>query len=150
MYEHEQALDVTQDCLVQAYEALPRYQPRGRFSAWLFTIVHNRCLSTVRRRPLTRDPEVDLDDLVDHERTPEERAESADEQERVLRAMSLSLEPHERTALWLRVWEGMSVEDITTVMGFDGASGARGVLQTARRKLRLALGEQRFSATEEP
>src|SRR5690242_8112631 len=57
--DHESALDIAQDCLMQAFEALPRYETRGRFSAWLFTIVHNRCLSAVRRRPLMHDPEVD-------------------------------------------------------------------------------------------
>jgi hypothetical protein len=33
----------------------------------------------------------------------------------------------------------MSVEDITRMLGIDGASGARGVLQSARRKLRDAV-----------
>ena len=141
--EREQALDLAQDSLLQMYEALPRYEARGKFSAWLFTIVHNRCLTAVRRRPLTRDPEVDLDGLPATELSPEDWVESADGQERVLAAIRDALEPHERTALWLRAYEGMSVEEITRVMGFTGATGSRGVLQTARRKLKAALAAPR-------
>ena len=141
VYEHEQALDLAQDCLVQAYQALPRYEPRGRFSAWLFTIVHHRCLVAVRRRPIVRDQEIDVDELMGVERAPEDRLETKDRQERVLTVMRLCLEPKERMALWLRAWEEMSLESITAVLGFDGATGARGVLQTARRKLRAALAE---------
>ena len=44
--------------------------------------------------------------------------------------------------MWLRAYEGMSVEDITRMMKLNGASGARGLLQTARRKLRAALREE--------
>jgi RNA polymerase sigma-70 factor (ECF subfamily) len=140
--EREQALDLAQDSLIQMYQALPRYEARGRFSAWLFTIVHHRCLTAVRRRSLARDPDVDADALPGLERSPDDRFESNEQQDRVLAAMRDALEPHEQTALWLRAWEGMSVEDITRVMGFDGATGARGVLQTARRKLRAALEER--------
>src|SRR5262249_12158266 len=48
--DRDHALDLAQDSLLQMIEALPRYEPRGRFSAWLFVIVHHRCLSAVRRR----------------------------------------------------------------------------------------------------
>lgn len=137
--EREQAMDLAQDALLQMYQALPRYQARGRFSAWIFTIVHNRCLSAVRRRPLTRDPELDADELATEEQGPEEWFERAEDRGRLAQAMEQSLDANERAAIWLRAYEGMSVEDITRLLSLDGASGARGVLQTARRKLRTAL-----------
>jgi len=137
--EREQALDVSQDCLVRMMQALPRYDAHGRFSAWLFTIVHNRCRSAVRRRSWNRDPEIDADLLIAGSAGPEESYESAETRRRVYAAMEATLDMRERTALWLRAGEGMSVEDITRVLQVDGASGARGLLQTARRKLRAAL-----------
>ena len=137
--EREQAMDLAQDALLQMYQALPRYEARGRFSAWIFTIVHNRCLSAVRRRPLTRDPELDTDDLATEGQGPEEWFQSAEDRGRLVEAMDQSLDANERAAIWLRAYEGMSVDDITRLLSLDGASGARGVLQTARRKLRAAL-----------
>ena len=141
--DHESALDIAQDCLLQAFEALPRYEARGRFSAWLFAIVHNRCLSAVRRRPLAHDPEVDTDQLVSAAAGPDEQYADAEAERRMMARIDEVLSPQERAALWLRTMEGMSVDEITRVLGVDGASGARGLLQTARRKLRASIAGER-------
>src|SRR5580765_6171577 len=133
--ERELALDLAQDCLLRMYEALPRYVSRGRFSAWLFTIVHHRCVSEVRKRPLRFDPEVDTDSLTGPGADPAAGIENDDERTRVLDAMEHALDVDERTALWLRAWEGMSVNEITRIMDLEGASGGRALLQRARRKL---------------
>jgi RNA polymerase sigma-70 factor (ECF subfamily) len=139
--DHDAAMDVAQDSLMRMYGALPRYEARGTFSAWLFAIVHNRARSSVRPRALSRDIEADADDLPSGTPGPEAEYEAAQGEERVLAAMENALDPVERTALWLRSFEGMSVDDITVVLSLTGASGARGLLQTARRKLKRALIE---------
>ena len=141
--EREAALDAAQDALLQMYTALPRYESRGRFSAWLFTIVHNRCLLALRKRPLVREDEAEVDDLEMDRSDPGDRVETSLELERVLEAMNRHLEPVERRALWLKSYEGMSVNDITRLLRIEGPSGARAVIQTARRKLRLALAERK-------
>jgi len=140
--EREQALDLAQDCMIQVIQALPRYRSQGRFSAWLFTIVHNRCLDEVRRKRPLPEPESGMDALTTPDEGPEERVDRALERDHVFAAMDRHLDESERLALWLRAYEGMSVEDITRMMQLDGASGARGLLQTARRKLRAALREE--------
>lgn len=146
--EREAALDASQEALTQAYAALIRYQARGRFSAWLFTIVHNRCLSEVRKRPLVRDPELDVDALEGRLPGPVEAYEEREGVGRIEALVERVLDPRERTALWLRVNEGLSMDEITRLLDVDGASGARGLLQTARRKLRAALHEDSGAAGE--
>ena len=136
--DREQALDLAHDALLDVLKALGRYEARGRFSAWLFTIVHHRCMDALRRR---RTSPVRMED-PDAFESPADTAWWADralEHERVLAAMRDHLRPEERLALWLRVEEEASVEDITRMLGLTNASGARGLLQTARRKLRAAL-----------
>lgn len=147
--DREDALDLAQECLIQAYRALPGYESRGRFSAWLFTIVHNRCIAVARRKPRIF-ADVETDDLAHAEPAPDERFEADEQRERVFAAMETVLTHEERTALWLRAWEGMSIESITALMEFKGATGARGVLQTARRKLRAALVEPGLSSGKDP
>jgi RNA polymerase sigma-70 factor (ECF subfamily) len=142
MREREAALDVAQDALVQAYQALPRYEPRGRFSAWLFAIVHNRCITELRRRGPQIEPDDVLEALPSNEAGAPLAFERSEEMERVLEAMDDVLTPLERRALWLRAYEGMTVDDITRMLGIGSASGARGVLQNARLKLREALKER--------
>jgi len=140
--EREQALDLAQECLMKAYRALPGYQPRGKFSAWMFTIVHNTCRDFARARQRDRrDAEVDPDTMPADDRGPEQWFEARDDQRRILTLMEDALDPHERMALWMRVHDEMSVDEITRTLGLDGASGARGVLQSARRKLRAALAQ---------
>lgn len=138
--DHDVALDVAQDALVAMYEALPNYRPYGRFGAWLFTIVHNRARSEVRKRPLVRDPGVELDDLVAGLAGPDDALVQAEHRGRVLAAMRDALDPDERAAVWLRAYEGLGMDDITQMLGLRNATGARGVLQSARRKLRRELG----------
>lgn len=137
--DRDRALDLSQDCLIRMIESLPRYQARGKFGAWLFTIVHNRCRSVARPRAWNRDPEVDADAIAPEGSGVEEKFEDAESLRRCLAAIDSALEPRERAALWLRAYEELSVDEITRILRVEEPSGARGVLQTARRKLRSEL-----------
>jgi RNA polymerase sigma-70 factor, ECF subfamily len=137
--DRELALDLTQECLVRAYRGLPAFEARAAVSSWLFAIARNRCRSALRARPLRPDPDVDMEELTDPLAGPEDAAGRRIELERVLAAMERALTPLERRALWLRAYEGLAVEEITRLLGIEGPSGARSVLQSARRKLRAVL-----------
>ncbi len=140
--EHEHALDLAQDVLLSAYRALPGFEGRAPFSAWLFTITRHRCIRAMRPVRLTRDDGAELDEVIDPAPGPDEVMEQRDEEERVLELIRAHLDAREQDALWLRCVERMPVEEITRVLGLTSASGARGVLQSARRKLRSVLGEE--------
>jgi RNA polymerase sigma-70 factor (ECF subfamily) len=137
----EDALELTQEILVQMVRGLRNYEPRGQFGAWLFTIARYRCLSAVRAKSLDIDPDFELESILSPSAGPDAEAELREREAQVLAAMKGVLDPREQLALWLRAYEDMSVEDITRVLGLGEASGARGLLQTARRKLRAALEE---------
>ena len=137
--EHELALDLAQDVLVSAWKAMPRFVERARFSSWLFAIARNRCLTALRGRSLRRDEAVDPDELLDDGPDPIEELARRNEEEAVMSAIRDVLDAREQEVLWLRAVERLPVDEITRLMQLRGASGARGVLQTARRKLRAAL-----------
>jgi DNA-directed RNA polymerase specialized sigma24 family protein len=105
----------------------------------LFTIMRHRCFRALRRPSLVRDEEVEIDRLA-IEATPADSAlvEQEDEQE-VLHLIRQHLDPVEQAALWMRVMERLPIEEITRRLKIPAASGARGVLQSGRRKLRAAL-----------
>jgi RNA polymerase sigma-70 factor (ECF subfamily) len=46
----EDALDLSQDVFLKAYQNLPKLDDPARFSAWLFRIAHNEAYSMLRRR----------------------------------------------------------------------------------------------------
>lgn len=137
--DREVALDVAHDSFVLMIRALDRYENRGKFGAWLFAIVHNCCLHEVRRRRPVATDDATLERVAGS--TPGADREVGDriELDRVLELMNRVLEPDERLALWLRAQEGTSVDELTRVLGLENATGARALLQTARRKLRAAM-----------
>jgi RNA polymerase sigma-70 factor (ECF subfamily) len=144
--DHDRALDLAQEALIDAYRGLRSYQGRSKFSSWLFMIVRNRCRTSLRPRSLVRDDEADPDQMSDARGDPESLLIEKEGGLALERLLLEHLEPLEQDAIWLRCVERMPVEEITDMLDIAGASGARGLLQTARRKLRAAL--ERESRTE--
>ena len=138
--DHDQALDMAQEVMLNAYRNLDSFAEKSQFSSWLFSITRNRCLSELRRPCLLMDEGADPDDRAAHELPPDQGLEERVAEEDLVELIRRLLEPVEQQALWLRCFERMPVEEITEVLGIEEASGARGVLQRARRKLRVGLG----------
>jgi RNA polymerase sigma-70 factor (ECF subfamily) len=137
--DHEQALDVAQEVLMSAHLALATFEGRARFTSWLFAIARHRCLRAVAaRRPATVDAHA-LESLVDPDDPPDVALEREQDREQLLALVNAHLDEAERTALWLSLEERMPVDQITRVLGLGTASGARGLLQRARRRLRAAM-----------
>jgi RNA polymerase sigma-70 factor (ECF subfamily) len=134
--EHERALDMAQDVLLAAYQRLGEFEGRAAFSSWLFVIARNRCLNEMRND--ARREDVEPDSLIDDAAGFDERIETEMKSARLLDLAAEVLDEDERQALWLRYSELLPVDEITALLKLDDKSGARAVLQRARRKLRAA------------
>lgn len=153
--DHEKALDLAQDVLLGAYRALGTFQEHSRFSSWLYAITRNRCFNELRRPAVFVGEEIDMDQLVDPGADQAESLIQKLDEEEVLRLIHEHLDPLEQEVLWLRCFERMPIEMITETLRIRQASGARGVLQRARRTLRAALesrghalaGERRWTTS---
>ncbi len=137
--DHERAMDLAQEVLVSAYRHLGSFQGRSLYSSWLFAIARNRCYRDLRPASLVRDEPTEPDELADPQQGPEAAVELREQEEAVLELVKEVLEPREQLALWLRCFENLPVDEITRRLDLRVATGARGVLQSARRKLRAAL-----------
>lgn len=137
--EHEQALDLAQDVLLSAFRRLETFEGRSGFASWLFVIARNRCLSCLRRPSPLREDDGSLDEVADAGMAPDEQLERKLDEEAVLELIRQHLDPIEREALWLRCYEGIPVDEITRLLKIEAATGARSVIQRARRKLRSAI-----------
>jgi len=145
--DHERALDLAQDAQMEAYRSLASFEGRSRFSTWLFTVTRYRCLRSLRRPGLLRDEALEPDALADPARAPDEETEARLDAARLAALVRATLDAREQQALWLRCEEGLPVETITEMLALDSGSGARGLLQTARRKLRAALANLEGNAS---
>jgi RNA polymerase sigma-70 factor (ECF subfamily) len=146
--DHEQAMDLAQEVLIGAYRKLDSFDGRSSFSSWLFAITRNRCLNALRRPPLFDASAPDPDALADRQRGPDRALEEREAEERLLALIARHLDPVEQEVLWLRCFERMPVDAISVTLGIDQASGARGILQRARRHLRAALASDQSAEAE--
>ena len=140
--DHERAIELAQDVLLSAYRSLGTFEGRSQFSSWLYMIARNRCLRAVRAPRLVRDDDVDLDALPHPDGNPERLFEDREGEERLRRLVMDHLDADERQALWMRCFERLPVEEIGRTLQVDNISGARALLQRARRKLRAALEQE--------
>ena len=137
--DRERALEVSQDVLLRAYKHLGSFKGEGAFGAWIFTIARNRCRSALRLPAWLRDESIDPDMIESERPSPEDVELQATTMEQLMGLIETKLEPLEQEALWLRCGEGMPVDEITRTLRIEDRSGARSVLQRARRKLRAEL-----------
>lgn len=145
--ERERALDLAQEVLASAWRALPNFRHGSKFSWWMFVITRNRCINAVQAPSLLRDDEADLDRLPAGSPDPAVEYEQERDEEAVRRLMLDHLDEDERLALWMGCFERMPVEGITQALKLTNATGARALLQRARRKLRAALEARAREAT---
>jgi RNA polymerase sigma-70 factor (ECF subfamily) len=120
----DEVQDVAQEAFVKAYRALPNFRGDSQFYTWMYRIAINTAknhLVALQRRP----PGVDID-IADAEHfdgdsplkdieNPENRL-FGDELNRVVQEAIGALPPDLRTAVTLREFEGLSYEDIASVM----------------------------------
>jgi len=137
--DHEAALDLAQDVLLAAHRKIGGLHDGHRFGSWLFMVARSHCLTALRRRERWPDDPIDPDALPASAPDPEQALLERLDERRFLDLLERTLSSREREAIVLRCFERMPVDLITEVLQVEGASGARGLLQTARRKLRAAL-----------
>jgi RNA polymerase sigma-70 factor, ECF subfamily len=140
VHDHDQALDLAQDIFLNAWRKISTYQGRARFFAWIYTITRNRCLNAIRKSSLLRDEAIELDEMSTSQPLPDKLLEDRMDAEAFQDLARKVLDQQEHDALYLRCYEHMPIDEITRVLEIPGATGARSVLQRARRKLAEALG----------
>jgi RNA polymerase sigma-70 factor (ECF subfamily) len=122
------AEDVLQDTLVAAFRYLHSYDPRWRFSTWLYRIA-------IRNAAKLRGPElVEIGDLRDQENDPLQQCIADSETENLWVSARQLLNDEVYSAMWLRYAEDMSVNDISRALD-RSASWTKVNLMRGRRVL---------------
>jgi len=139
------AEDAAQETFVRAYTRLDRYEPNGRFGAWIGTVCSHWCIDFLRargRRPQTvalgKVPESDR--FISQVDGPEEgalRRDARDEAQRWLDA----LPPQYRAVLVLRYFHDLSYAEIADTLG-EPVSAVRMRLFRARNLLRGVVEQE--------
>ncbi len=136
--DSQDALDVTQDAFVRAYDALATFDRARPFAPWLHTIVTNLALNFAQRKRPTQALDIELN-APDANANPETRALASEQQARVRQAL-LQLPPAWRAVVELRHFQEMSYEEISTALNLP-VSDVKSHLFRARQKLKTLFQE---------
>ena len=126
--------DLEQDILAELYLALPRFRGESQFATFLYRFCRNKTIDAIRKqsRRRRRGP-IGIVPPSSAERDPEGAA-IADETAAAVRAVLSELGEAERTMLYLKEADDMTIREISHVLGIpDGTVKSR--LARTRRKL---------------
>jgi RNA polymerase sigma-70 factor (ECF subfamily) len=104
----EDAMDLSQEAFLKAYQNIRKLDDPARFGPWLYRIAHNEAHSLFRRRR----PETALEDV------PAERTRAPGFSLDVALAVTAALDrlnPEQREAVVLKVYEGFKFEEMAEV-----------------------------------
>lgn len=151
LQDETEALDLTQESFVRVYLNRAKFDPKHRFSTWLFTIAAN--LARDRIRWLSRHPSVSLDSssspnsaesgrpladtLPEGKLGPTERLEQAERVEQIKKALA-ELPEELRTPLVLAEYEEMPQSEIAQVLSCT-TKAVENRIYRARKLLREKL-----------
>jgi RNA polymerase sigma-70 factor (ECF subfamily) len=141
------AEEIYQEVWMRAIEARTRYEPRAKFTTWLYTIAHNRLVDHWRRRGLAL-VSADGDDANGEPLDPPgsaaddplRRVEGKRRLERFARALE-ALPSAQRAAFLLSEEAGLSVAEIAKATG-SNEDAAKSRLRYATAKLRQAIDDE--------
>lgn len=119
------ANDVAQEAFIRAYKAISSFRGESSFYTWLYRIVSNAAKSFLEQNQRHRysldvdDPEFDHEHDVSGSLTNIESPDSLIESEELQKVISSAMDelPEDlKRAIYLREVEGMSYEDISSIM----------------------------------
>ena len=143
----EEALDVTQEVFIKAFQSMSRFDGRSTLRTWLFRIAYNLCIDRSRRADRTPDQtslettfiEDEPIEFADNRWNPEELATNAElcvVVEQALGSMSDKL----RTVLILHDKEDMGYEEIASTVSVPVGT-VKSRLFLARAHMQKWIGE---------
>jgi RNA polymerase sigma-70 factor, ECF subfamily len=113
----EDALDLTQDVFLKAYQNLRKLDDPSRFAPWIYRIAHNEAYSLFRKRR----PETDIEEMA-----PESTQDGITVGGTSVFPIELSLavasalgrlSPDQREAVVLKVYQGFKFEEMAEILG---------------------------------
>ena len=124
VHDPSDAGDVAQEAFIKAYRALPKFRGDSAFYTWIYRIAVNTAknyLATRARQPFDTASDFDEMEQIGHsdtlkeQTTPERLLLTGELQETIIRAIE-GLPADLRSAITLREIDGMSYEEIASVM----------------------------------
>lgn len=147
----EDANDIYQEAFLRVYRNLHQFRFDCSFQTWLYRIVTNLCLDTLRRRKVRKEePSTVITSEGPRDRTtlvedatagnnPQRNLLSAELRQKIDDTLG-ELTPRERMVFEMRHYEGLRLRTIGEAIGTT-EEAAKNCLFRATQKMRVALGD---------
>jgi len=133
--------DVTQQIFLKLFTAIRQFRGDSEFTTWLYRLVVNACLDERRRRRRLLPLPETMAMTNPSEKKPQEKQYARREVSEAVQAAIGELKPKFRLPILLKYIEGLSYEEIASVMGCSKGTVAsrlnRGHSQLAKRLAHL-------------
>ncbi len=118
VHDHQEAEDLSQETFLKAYRNLSKFRGESSLLTWLFKICINHNHSYLRKRKLLFDRNKNLERLAQKSKSSLDLLASR-EMGDTIREKVQKLPKKQRLSLILRVWEEMSYQEISIVLGIS-------------------------------
>ncbi len=149
IHQEAEAWDLSQEVFIKAWQALPRFEAKARFSTWLYRIAHNVVYDWTRKKRIEGVGELN-DEIFERDRidpasattpdagqAPDEALANSELRVKIEAALA-KLSPEHREVVLLKDVQGLAYKEIAEVMGSSmGTVMSR--LFYARQKLQTML-----------
>ncbi|MEM7145095.1 MAG: sigma-70 family RNA polymerase sigma factor [Verrucomicrobiota bacterium] len=138
------AEDLAQQVFVRVWKSAHRYEPKAKFTTWLFTITRNLVFNESRKRYRKSEVSMEAHEETYHVSTPDEdtiRPDDATLQQELVEAVDAAIQKlpeKQRMAVILRRYEDMPYEEIGKVLKLS-LPAVKSLLFRARADLRKHL-----------
>jgi RNA polymerase sigma-70 factor (ECF subfamily) len=147
-HEMEDAVDLAQEIFVKLFKSIDQFAGRSRFSTWVYQIARNHCLGELakqRRKWWKRMISIDGDDTLQIADDDVYQAlDVAGDLNRIIESAKHVMTQDELDAFVLHYREGLTVREVTAMLKCDNVTGARTLIQNARRKFKRMIDEKGF------
>lgn len=157
VYNTTQAEDLTQETFLRVVKQAATYEPKSKFTTWLFTLARNLCIDASRRRKHRKTQSLDAQDEEGHsllDRTADKglavdrEAVSLELRARLERAID-ELPDDQREVFLMRESADLSFKEIADVIGIS-ENTVKSRMRYALEKLRASLDEYQDMARALP
>jgi RNA polymerase sigma-70 factor (ECF subfamily) len=146
--DYHQAQDLVQDVFLRLVKMSRNYEPRAKFTTYLYTIAHNVCIDDIRRKkrrinvslsdPIDAENGMTLEDTMKDGRANPQRDFQQKSFEQALHQAVEDLPPEQREVFLLREQQNLAFDEIARIVGClpsTAKSRMRYALQSIREKL---------------
>ena len=131
IHDFDDAEDITQRIFIKVFENLNSFNPKYKFFSWMYRITMNESLNHINQMK-SLDPL--SENLVAHERTPEEAYNGIEVNEKIQRAL-MHLDPDYRILIILKHFQDCSYKEIAFILNVPEKT-IKSRLFTARQLLK--------------